>query len=190
MPNRQQRRSSSAKYPTSLDAWEHDKLLKGLRLPAVGNGPERMVDFEIPDLAASVMRGEVPNPLASMALRVDTDVIAPAELGDDEKRTYFALMNRIIATHLRKPNLVEMTGSVEAAEAWVAQKMPPLHRILLWQRCVHIFSKEDVLRMIEDLEGGEVSGADVSSISDLATFPDVPAVALADAGGRAEGAGA
>lgn len=192
MANGTTRRAAAAQYPRGLADWAHDKLVRGLELDPVGDGPRRMVDLEIPDLAHMAIHGNMPNPLAAIALRVEEGV-TPAKLTDDEKGAYFDLMCHVIATQLRKPDLVSDLGGLDAAVKWVAEQMPPTHRIAIWQRCVHLFGPDDILAMIqlaEDAAEDQVSGRDVKSISDLATFRDEPTSAEVPASGRAEGAAA
>lgn len=152
--NRAVRRQSAAKYP-SPDAWDHQRLLKGLTLPEVAGQPSMMVDYEVPDMWALGSDGELPNPLASMALRLEQGVTNTDEFTDEENTTYYELACRVIATHLRKPNLVEICGSVEAAVESVKTKLHPDRRDALWAKSIHVFQPadfEEVLRSITALE--------------------------------------
>jgi hypothetical protein len=148
--NRATRRQDGATYP-SLDQWEHSKTLRGVRLPQVEGHPAFKVDFEIPDLTAFLVAGRIPNPLAAMAVRIETGGVKEQELSDEERKTYFDLQCYIIATHLRKPNLVEQLGEEDAVE-WVKAKMHPDHRAALWQRAVHMISSDDIEEAIKSLQ--------------------------------------
>jgi hypothetical protein len=169
--NRAERRASGVDYPSSLTDWSHDKIVT-ITLDAIGGGPARVVDFELPDLVMFATRGMLPNPLLrEMALKVDNG-LTPGKLTEEEQGTYFDLMAWIIATGLRRPDLVSELGGAHEAAEWVATQMPPAHRIAIWQRAVHIFSPEDLLRFFEATGGVEdTPGSEVSSVSDLATFP-------------------
>lgn len=171
MPNRAERRASGKDYPQDLDEWAHDAIVT-IQLDAVGDGPGRLFDYELPDFAQFATRGLFPNPLLrKMALKVDAG-LTPSKLEEEEQGTYFDLMCWAIAYGSRKPDLVEMCGGIDAAAEWVATKMPPPHRIAIWQRAVHIFDVEDVLQFFENAAqmSKEAQGSDVKSITDLETF--------------------
>lgn len=170
MANRATRRASGVDYPTSLDEWAHDGIIT-VQLPAVGDHKARLVDYELPNLWSYVALGRVPNPLASLAMRIRSEVIAPDSLSSEEKVSYYALQTHIIATHLKRPNLVEELGSEDAAVAWVAANLPEDHLWKLWMLSVHIFDPAEMaeqLRGLLDLESfrDRKSGEDVPSGSD------------------------
>ena len=151
--NRASRRASGAKYPT-LDQWSHQRVIKGLALPAVKGQPALMVDYEIPDMWALGSDGELPNPLAAMALKIEQGVMNTDDFSDEEHQTYYELACNVIARHLRKPDLVAELGELEAVE-WVKTKLHPDHRDALWARSIHVFQPadfEEVLRSITALE--------------------------------------
>lgn len=182
MPNRAQRRSSTAKYPTSLDQWAHDRLIRGLELPAVGDGPDRLVDYELPNLNTFAKLGDVPQPLAAMAVKAEWDPeFNPMASGDEERKTYYDLMCWVIAWGLRKPNVLEeMGGNLANAAAWVDANIHDTQKVAIWQRAQHMIDPNDVLAALEAIQQ-EVKGSDLSSVADLERFrgggqrPDVPA---------------
>lgn len=187
MTNRAARRSVGAKYPADADIWNHDLLVKGMVLPAVGDGPLRQVDIEVPNLATMAMRGHLPDPLVPIALKV-ADGYTLRKLTDEDKRPYYDLMCWVIATHLRRPNLVEQAdGDAEAAAAMVAEKIPDEHKWAIWLRCVHVFDPDDLLLQLQ--EGGALGEAvNAASLTDVATFPDEPRGAAVHPGGEVSGA--
>lgn len=150
--------SRKAAYPT-LSSWEHAKTIT-VDLDAFS------VDFEVPDLDSFIARGMIPNPLLPMAIQVAGSVKAPSEadMTPEDRKAYFDLRCFIIATHLRRPNLVEELGE-QGAVAWVAEKMPPGHRDALWANSVHFLAPDEVMRSIRDLlsfRPGEASDLDAS----------------------------
>ena len=144
MPSRATRRASAQTYP-ALDSWGHAKVI------TVPLG-DLVVDYEVPDLDAYIARGLIPNPLLPMARRVVVGIGPKDEqqMDDTDFRAYFDLRCRIIASHLRRPDLVAELGSEEAAIAWVAEQMPPGHRDILWRCSVHMFDAEQALRSLMD----------------------------------------
>lgn len=175
MPNRADRRASGAKYPTSLDAWAHDAVIKGIELPKVGDGPERLVDFEVPNLSHFAKRGDLPNPLQAMAIRAEWDESLDLSTFDTESlMSYYDLMCWAIAWGLRKPDVITLTGSLEAAAEWVDVNIRTKQKAVIWQRAMHIFDPEDVVKLEQALArlSKEVKGSDVGSVTDLAPFRD------------------
>lgn len=185
MPNRSARRQSPARYPTSLEVWNHDALVRGLELPAVGDGPARQVDLQIPNLATLALQGRMPNRLVPIALKVaDGLTLTKLEEGA-EQADYHALMCWVIATHLRKPDLMAEYADEEAASQAVADLLPDDHKWAIWQRCVHVFEPTDILEAMS--KAGllkEVQGSEVRSVTDLARFPSQPNGGPADAPGE------
>jgi hypothetical protein len=161
----------------SLAAWEHARLLKDLPLPS-----GQVVDFEVPDLWTYVLYGMIPNPLAAMAMQVESKQgLDPMELDADAQRRYADLVYWTIATHLRKPNLVEELGSEEAAIAFVRDKMLPDDRGLLWSKAVHLITPEDIARGVVDLvEGSE----ELRTVMELQSFRDGAGSSNGAAGNR------
>jgi hypothetical protein len=147
----------------SLTAWEHARLLKDLPLPS-----GMVVDFEVPDLWTYALYGTIPNPLAAMAMQVESKQgLDPMELDADAQRQYADLVYWTIATHLRKPNLVAGLGSEEAAITFVRDKMLPDDRGALWAKAVHLITQEDIARGVVDLvEGSE----ELRTVMDLQSF--------------------
>lgn len=144
---------ASAKYPTTLE-WAHQRIIKGLVLPAVADQPELIVDYKIPDMWALGSDGELPNPLAALALQIEQGVLNTADFSEEENNTYYELACNVIARHLRKPDLVEEFGE-EGAVAWVKTELHPDHRDALWARSLHVFQPadfEEALRSIKALE--------------------------------------
>lgn len=135
-------KAEPAKEYATLDTWAHSTEID-LQL---SNG--QWVTYRIPDLSAYIALGHIPNPLAGMALQIETEGVVASKLDDDERRTYFDLQCWIIATHLRVPNLVAELGTEQAATAWVESEMHPDDRALLWSRSVHSFDAEEVLSSI------------------------------------------
>lgn len=111
----------------------------------------RKVRYRVPDLDAYIAYGIVPNPLYSLAVRVERGITPEFEdtLDPDERRAYRELRCHIIATHLEEPNLVAEMGE-EAAVKWVDEQMPPGHRDLLWSYSVTHIDPEGELRSLLD----------------------------------------
>lgn len=146
---------------TSVAEWEHAKQID-VDLPSGVR-----VRYEIPDLPAYVARGNVPNPLADIAFRLDRGVIREDDLEPDDARAYFDLQCWIIGTHLREPNLVTECGGPDRAAEWVATRMHPDDRATLWARSVHIFDAEQALTSLMELvpfRGGESGARDVGAV--------------------------
>lgn len=187
--NRATRRASAAQYPKTLDAWSHDRMVKGLRLPAVGDGPERLVDYELPNLATFAKLGDIPEPLVAMAIKAEWDpAFSPLSAAPEEQRTYYDLMCWVIAWGLRKPNVVEELGSLAAAATWVDANVHDTQKVAIWQRAQHLLDPTDVLTALQALSE-EVKGSEVNTVADLETFRDGGRGAPVVADGSGNGSG-
>lgn len=187
MPNRAERRASPAKYPTSLEAWDHDRVLKGVLIPSATSGPGFLVDYEMPNLQAIAKMGDLPNPLAEMAIRADWDTeFSPLRASNEERETYFDLMCHVIAWGLRKPNAVEKAGSLEAAAAWVS-RWTVEQQMALWMRSQHMVSADDIIAAADSMK--EAKGSDLANVADLGEFREVGRGPAAAEDGASDGAG-
>lgn len=191
--NRAERRASPVKYPTSLDEWSHDRLLTVELPPTTDGKPVRKVDIEIPDFFALSNKGLIPNPLRSIAEKAET-MFDPSEASDEEKTQYFEFVCWTVGRALKKPNLVEELGSPDAAQAWVAEHIPPMHRLILWQKCMHLFSEEDAAAFralaAAMLQVSEAEIPPVRGLEDVATFPEGSVGAEPSVGSGEDGASA
>jgi hypothetical protein len=140
---RTQRRAENTSYLTTA-TWEHAKEMD----VEVEKG--KMVRFEVPDLHQYVSLGTIPNPFAAIAAQIDQGAVAESKMTPDERKQYFELECWVIATHLRRPNLIEELGEEEALK-YVKTKMHPDHRAVLWSKSVHHFAPEEVLRSLGEL---------------------------------------
>ena len=188
--NRAERRSSKAKYPASLDEWSHDRILS-IELPSATDGkPSRMVDIEIPDFFMLANKGLIPNPLRGIAEKAES-MFDPAEASEEEKGLYFDFVCWTVGQVLKKPNLVEQLGSGEAAQEWVATNLTNAHRLLIWQRCMHLFTEADALAFqalaaaMLAARGEDTETPPVRGLDSVATFPD-GSVSAEPAGGSGE----
>lgn len=167
MPNRADRRASGAKYPTSLDRWDHDRVLKGVEIPSASGGQPFLVDFELPNLNTFAKLGDIPNPIAEIAIKAEWDTsFNPLTAQGDDRKDYFDLMCYVIAWGLRKPNVVEELGSLEAGAAWVA-KWTVQQQMVLWSRSQHMVAQEDIeaaAMLKKEVEEG------INSVADLKDF--------------------
>jgi hypothetical protein len=189
MANRATRRASGAKYPASLDEWAHDRLIKGLELPAVGDAKPRLVDFELPSLNVFAQLGDIPSPLAELAVRAEWDVeFSPLTAPNEERRTYYELMCWVIAWGLRKPDVLAELGTLEAAARWVSENIHDTAKVVIWARAQHMVSAEDVLAALTQ-STKEVKGSDVASVADLGDFRGGPGSPAAPSDSGAAGAG-
>lgn len=141
----------------SVAGWSHRRNV------TVDLDDDLQVEFRLPDLGVWIAQGKVPNPLRSMAEKIEYSVVQPNLMEDDDRKTYYDLQSFIIATHLVKPNLMEtFDQDLDKAMEWVREEMPPTHRDLIWLRAFHIIP-EDMMASISDLlpfrEGESVGSA-------------------------------
>lgn len=161
-------RPARPQYLTVKD-WAH---LRTIQVDLDG----RMVDYRLPDLAAFVAQGKVPNPLRALAGKLLDAGLDERDLSDAERLNYISLQCHIIASHLVRPNLLKEFGSEEAAASWVLENMPPSHREILWQRSVFHVTDPGLMEAVK-------------SILDLAPFRDGNGRADAQPSGEQVGAG-
>jgi hypothetical protein len=157
MPNRAQRRATGKSYP-SVSEWEHARTV------TVELDDDFIVDLELPDIGVFAATDKsFPNPLRAAVATLDKAIADETQLSDEEIQNHLALQTYIIARQLRKPNLVAELGSVEKAQEWILERMPPKHRHLLWQYCIFHQSGEAVLRSLADLTSFRGNGAGAES---------------------------
>ena len=186
--NRASRRASKF----TLDEWSHDRLLT-IELPSVTEGkPDRTVEVEVPDFFMLANRGLIPNPLRGIAEKAES-LFDPAEATEEEKAAYFDFVCWTVGRQLRSPNLVEELGSEELAQAWVADNMPNAHRLLIWQRCMHLFTEADarafqaLAAAMLEAQGAPTETPPVRGLDSVATFPEGSVSAESPGGSGADG---
>lgn len=143
MAARSERRASGTSYMTTK-TWEHAKEID------VEVEAGKVVRYEVPDLHQYVALGTIPDPIAGLAAQIDGGAVVESKMTEEERKTYFELECWVIATHLRRPNLIEELGEQGALD-YVKTKMHPDHRAVLWSKSVHNFAPEEVLRSLGEL---------------------------------------
>jgi len=127
-----------------LTQWEH------LRIREVDLDGET-VTIELPDLAVMSHMGIVPNPLREAIAKIPEAVKDEDSLSSDELKAQILLQGYVIGHQMREPNLVEELGSIEAAQDWVINKMPPEHRKRLWDICLFHRTSDEFLSSLEEM---------------------------------------
>jgi hypothetical protein len=154
------------RYP-SVSEWEHARVVP------VDLG-EFTVDLELPDLFVFALTDKgFPNPLRSVAEL--TKALQAESEEEEDLRNLLELQTYVIARQLRKPNLLEELGSIEAAQQWVIDKMVPEHRKKLWEYCVYHRPAAEVME-------------EARSVAALLPFPDERADVAPVDGGEPDGA--
>jgi hypothetical protein len=120
---------ASEKNYLTLDTWAHDAIVE----VDLGSGFD---EIEMPQFEDYLIDGGViPEPLVGIAQRYEDEGPALVTTSPEEKAAYRDLKLWMIATHLRKPNLVKDLGSEEAAIAWVREHVTSNQRSTLFLRC-------------------------------------------------------
>lgn len=129
----------------TLDAWAHHRQVP---LPLPSGAGEVVVDTL--DLTQAIAQDTLPNPLAGIAIQVESGKLDRAEMSKEDLQSFFELQCHVVAhavIEMRPKDGGEpITGPLDVA--WVADSMPVDDRQKIWNVATHVVTYDELLSML------------------------------------------